>query len=56
MERMAMGEFDMLKTITLGTTISVQGTYVRSLPNGKVEVRVGQQLFAGSPVSQTAVA
>lgn len=46
----------MLKTITLGTCVSVQGTFVRALPNGKVEVRVGQQLFTGSPVAQTAAA
>ena len=46
----------MLKTITLGTYVSVQGTFVRSLPNGKVEVRVGEKLFAGMPVSQTAAA
>ena len=46
----------MLKTITLGTCVSVQGIFVRALPNGKVEVRVGQQLFTGSPVSQGAAA
>ncbi len=46
----------MLKTITVGTCVSVQGTFVRALPNGKVEVRVGEKLFAGTPVSQTAAA
>jgi hypothetical protein len=40
----------MLKTIVLGSCVSVQGLLVRALPDGKVVVQVGAQLFAGRPV------
>ncbi|WP_274379280.1 hypothetical protein [Rhodophyticola sp. CCM32] len=40
-----------LKTITLGTCVSVQGTFVRALENGKVVVRVGDRMFTGQPVT-----
>jgi len=41
----------MLRTITLGSCVSVQGTFVRQLTNGKVLVRVGQKLYEGLPIS-----
>jgi hypothetical protein len=44
----------MLKTITLGSCVSVQGTFVRKLPDGRIAVRVGQTVYSGTPV-QTAV-
>lgn len=44
----------MLRTITMGTCVSVQGIFVRALPNGKVQVRVGDQVFSGTPISQAA--
>jgi hypothetical protein len=40
----------MIRTITMGSHISVQGTFVRSLPNGEVVVKVGSELYAGKPV------
>jgi len=40
----------MLRTIILGSCVSVQGTFVRSLANGKILVRVGKQLYEGMPV------
>lgn len=40
----------MVKTITIGTCISVQGTFIKALKNGKVVVQVGQRLFEGEPV------
>lgn len=40
----------MMKTITVGSCVSVQGTFVRALPNGKVEVRVGADTFVGKLV------
>lgn len=40
----------MLRTITLGSCVSVQGIFVKSLTNGKVLVRVGQQLYEGNPI------
>lgn len=44
----------MLHTITLGTSISVQGLFVRNLPDGRVQVRVGDQVFSGTPVRKAA--
>ncbi len=44
----------MLRTIQLGKYISVQGVCVRSLPNGLMEVRVGDRIFSGTPVSKAA--
>jgi hypothetical protein len=41
----------MIKTISIGKYISVQGNFVRSLPNGKMVVRVGERVFTGTPVS-----
>ena len=40
----------MLQTITIGSCVSVQGTFVRVLENGRVLVRVGKRVFAGRPV------
>jgi len=44
------GGTEMLKTIVLGSCVSVQGLLVRALPDGKVVVQVGAQIFAGRPV------
>jgi len=41
----------MLKTILLGSCVSVQGTFVKTLDNGHVVVRVGERLFQGRPVA-----
>jgi len=40
----------MLRTIILGSCVSVQGTYVRELPDGRIAVKVGQQVYEGRPV------
>ncbi|SEQ88011.1 hypothetical protein SAMN04488092_11585 [Thalassovita taeanensis] len=40
----------MLRTIVIGSCVSVQGTFVRGLPDGKILVRVGEREFAGQPV------
>ncbi len=40
----------MLRTILIGSCVSVQGMFVRTLPNGWMEVQVGNQLFKGMPV------
>ena len=44
----------MLRTITVGTCVSVQGTYVRSLPDGRIAVKVGDRVYAGRPVTKVA--
>jgi hypothetical protein len=41
----------MLRTIILGSCVSVQGVYVRTLADGRVMVRVGAREFAGQPVT-----
>ncbi len=41
----------MVKTITLGSYVSVQGMYVRDLADGRMVVRVGEKEFIGRPVS-----
>ena len=43
-----------LKTITLGTCVSVQGIFVRALADGKIVVRVGEKVFTGHPVGELA--
>ncbi|MFB9233728.1 hypothetical protein ACFFUT_18195 [Pseudohalocynthiibacter aestuariivivens] len=40
----------MLRTITLGSCVSVQGTFVRALKNGKILVRVDDKIYEGFPV------
>eukprot|EP00521_Asterionellopsis_glacialis_P020442 CAMPEP_0195331912 /NCGR_PEP_ID=MMETSP0708-20121125/12947_1 /TAXON_ID=33640 /ORGANISM="Asterionellopsis glacialis, Strain CCMP134" /LENGTH=58 /DNA_ID=CAMNT_0040400535 /DNA_START=63 /DNA_END=240 /DNA_ORIENTATION=- len=40
-----------LCTIRQGAFILIQGTYVRTLPDGRVAVRVGQKIHLGTPVS-----
>ncbi|GAB4381814.1 hypothetical protein [Albidovulum sp.] len=44
----------MLRTITLGSCVSVQGTFERELADGTVLVRVGKTVFAGIPVTKKA--
>ena len=48
------GVSKMLQTITMGSCVSVQGTFVRQLPNGRVSVRVGSTVYTGVPVTQAA--
>ncbi|WP_088622614.1 hypothetical protein [Oceanicola sp. 22II-s10i] len=45
-----------MQTITVGNYISVQGTFVRHLPDGRIEVRVGDKVFAGNPVNRSTAA
>jgi len=40
----------MLRTVILGSCVSVQGLFVRELANGKIVVRVGERLYQGYPV------
>ncbi|MDP5219400.1 hypothetical protein Q5Y75_19450 [Ruegeria sp. 2205SS24-7] len=44
----------MLRTITIGTCVFVQGTYVRALSDGRIEVKVGKKLYSGRPVKAAA--
>lgn len=40
----------MLKTILLGSCVLVQGTFVKKLADGRIAVKVGDQVFKGQPV------
>jgi len=42
----------MLRTISVGTHVQVQGLLVRTLENGKMVVSVGDREFEGKPVSR----
>lgn len=42
----------MIRTITIGSCISVQGTFERQIDNGTIVVRVGNQTYQGKPVSK----
>ena len=44
----------MLRTIIVGSCVSVQGTFERQLDNGKILVRVDDRLFEGFPVLKKA--
>jgi len=40
----------MMRTITIGSTVSVQGIFLRTLDNGKIAVGVGNRTYIGKPV------
>lgn len=42
----------MIRTITVGSCISVQGKFERELENGRIVVSVGEQTYAGRPVTR----
>ncbi|WP_299139717.1 hypothetical protein [uncultured Tateyamaria sp.] len=44
----------MLRTIALGTSVLVQGIYVKTLPDGRMTVRVDGAQYSGMPVTQAA--
>jgi hypothetical protein len=41
----------MIRSITMGKYISVQGMFVRESSMGKIVVRVGDKTFEGTPIS-----
>lgn len=42
----------MLRTITLGSSISIQGTFVRAMPDGRIAVQVDNTIYSGVPVTK----
>lgn len=46
----------MLRTISIGSCVTIQGAFVKDLANGKIQVRVGERVFEGRPVSGKKVA
>jgi len=45
----------MLRTITIGSCVSVQGMFIRKLNDGQIVVRVGEKTFVGYPITRHAV-
>ena len=41
----------MIRTITIGSCISVQGLFEGQNANGTITVRVGNKIYQGKPVS-----
>ncbi|WP_166128882.1 hypothetical protein [Maritimibacter fusiformis] len=46
----------MVRTITLGSCVSVQGIFVRDLADGRIVVRVGGREFTGWPIASAKAA
>ena len=44
----------MLKTITLGTCVSIQGIFVKKASDGRIVVRVDDKTYVGKPVAVAA--
>jgi len=42
----------MLRTIEIGSCVSVQGLLVKQLDNGKVVIRVGGRTYEGVPIAR----
>ena len=40
----------MLRTIIIGSCVSVQGIFVRDMPDGRIAVKVDDTIYAGMPV------
>lgn len=40
----------MLRTITIGSCVSVQGLFVGDVPDGKIMIKVDDKTFVGTPV------
>ena len=39
-----------LRTITLGSCVLIQGILEKTLADGRIVVRVGKRLYAGKPI------
>jgi len=40
----------MLRTITLGTCVSVQGVFIGAMPDGRIKVQVDNTVYSGVPI------
>ena len=49
-----LGRTDMLRTIAVGTTILIQGIFVRALPDGRIVVKLDNTTYTGTPVTKAA--
>lgn len=44
----------MLRTVTIGSCVSIQGIFVKALNDGRIRIRVGNRLYEGLPVEAVA--
>ena len=44
----------MLRTVSIGTSVLIQGLFVKALPDGRITVRIGGKTYSGRPVTRTA--
>lgn len=44
----------MLRTIKVGSAVSIQGLYVKALPDGRIVVNLSGTNYTGLPVTQAA--
>jgi hypothetical protein len=44
----------MLRTIVIGSCVSVQGLFIRKLPDGRVMISVDDKIYTGYPVTARA--
>ena len=42
----------MLRTITIGSTVSVQGIFVRDMPDGRISVKVDDVHLTAKPIQR----
>lgn len=43
----------MVRTISVGSCVSIQGLFLGQEPDGKVRILVGNKTYVGKPVSST---
>ncbi|MGR3467095.1 MAG: hypothetical protein ACU0CI_04390 [Shimia sp.] len=41
----------MIRTISLGRYIAIQGVFVKALANGRIRIRAGERMYEGHPVT-----
>ncbi len=46
----------MIRTILVGSCVSVQGVFVRELEDGRIVIRVGDRFYQGKPVVEPVAA
>lgn len=41
----------MLRTVTIGSCVSIQGIFVKVLENGLIRIKVDDRIFDGHPIT-----
>jgi len=41
----------MLRTVTIGSCVSIQGIFVKALENGLIRIKVDDRIFDGRPIT-----